>query len=206
MQQALLAETLQKLLAVTVDAKTLVSRLEAALVNDYPFVAGLAQTYHDQGPGGVEQQLANGLLQHALQQSGVGIIGVTIRYLIDMRNLLTIRKFWQWQVAQMPTLTTGGSITPEQLRRIWSSFDDDRLITLAARLAGETGQFEKAVQMEQGLINGLSRILRRASREPLSNAVIVDYLWRSQVEVHNRLLRRIMPTERQELLQEVLLL
>ncbi len=206
MRHALLAKPLQKLLAVAVDSKTAIARLEEGLVIDYPFAAGLAVTYQSQGPGGVEQQLASGILQHSLNRTGGDVLGATIRYLIDMRNLLTIRKFWRWQVAQMPPLTEGGALETALLQRIWLAHDDDRLVALAARLAGGPGRFEKAVQMEQGLINGLSRTLRRASRDPLSLAVVIDYLWRSQVAAHNRLLRRMLPAERQELLQEVLLL
>lgn len=206
MRHTLLAKPLQKLLAATLDSKATIARLEAVLVTDYPFAAGLAATYQNQGPGGVEQQLASGILQHGLNRSGSDVLNVTIRYLIDMRNLLTIRKFWRWQVAQMPPLTEGGAMETVLLKRIWLAHDDDRLVTLAARLAGGPGRFEKAVQMEQGLINGLSRTLRRASRDPLSIAVVIDYLWRSQVAAQNRLLQRILPAERQELLQEVLLL
>lgn len=206
MRHTLLAKPLQNLLAATLDSKATIARLEAVLVNDYPFAAGLAATYQNQGPGGVEQQLASGILQHGLNRSGSDVLSVTIRYLIDMRNLLTIRKFWRWQVAQMPPLTEGGAVETALLKRIWLAHDDDRLVTLAARLTGGSGRFEKAVQMEQGLINGLSRTLRRASRDPLSLAVVIDYLWRSQVAAHNRLLQRILPAERQELLQEVLLL
>lgn len=206
LQNTLLSNTLQQLLVVTADAEHTIVQLEAALAKDYPFAVALGETYRDQGPGGVEQQLASGILQHGLRNSRHAVIKATLRYLIDMRNCLTVRKLWRWQVTQAPPLSDGGTLSPELLRRIWGAHDDERLVTLAARLAGGTGRFAEAVQMEQGLINGLSRLLRRAAREPLDLAVVVDYLWRSQVAAHNRLLKRILPAERQELLMEVLLL
>jgi len=206
LQNSLLAEPLQKLLVVAAETEETVARIEAALQGDYPFAAGLTETYRSQGPGGLEQQLANGILQYGLKRSPHTVIQATLRYLIDMRNCLTIRKLWRWQVAQAPPLTSGGTLAPELLHRVWTTHDDARLETLAARLAGGTGRFGESVQMEQGLINGLSRALRRAARDPLSLAVVVEYLWRSQVAAHNRLLKRILPAERQELLMEVLLL
>jgi len=204
-QNQLLAKPLQELM-MGPDAATSVARLEAALVRDYPFVKGLTATWHSQGPGGVEQQLAGGILQHGLDHCGKTIVSQTLSYLIDMRNCLTIKKFWRWQVSQTPLLTAGGTISVDQLVRIWSTRDEDRLAALVARLEGTPASREKAINMEQGLINGFTRLLRQAGRDPLGLAVVIEYLWKTQLAAHNRLLRNILADDRQELLEEVLLL
>ncbi len=205
LQNTLLAKPLQELIMAP-DAETTIVRLESALVKDYPFVDGLAITWRSHGPGGVEQQLASGILQHGLDRSGKGIVSRTLSYLVDMRNCLVIKKYWRWQVNQAPQLTAGGSISVERLTRVWAIRDEDRLATLVTKLGGLPARNLEAVNLEQGLINGLTRLLREAGRDPLGVAVVIEYLWKTQLAAHNRLLRNILADGRQELLEEVLLL
>ena len=188
------------------DADATIVRLESALVEDYPFVNGLAITWRSHGPGGVEQQLASGILQHGLDRSGKGIVSMTLSYLVDMRNCLAVKKYWRWQVSQAPQLTAGGAISVDQLFRVWTTSDEDRLAALVRKRGGAPTRNLEAVNIEQGLINGLTRLLRKAGRDPLGLAVIIEYLWRTQLAAHDRLLRNILTDDRQELLEEVLLL
>ena len=107
LNSSLLAEALQQLVATTEDAEAIVAQLEAALVKDYPFVAGLTVCYGQQGPGGVEQQLVDGILRHGLDRAGNDLLNTVLSYLVDMRNCLMIHKLWRWQVTQAPPLTMG---------------------------------------------------------------------------------------------------
>ncbi len=204
-QNALLAKPLQELIAAT-DAEATIVRLEAALERDYPFVDGLAATWRSQGPGGVEQQLASGILQHGLNRSGKGIVNRILSYQIDMRNCLVVKKYWRWQVSQTPQLTAGGAIPVERLDRIWATRDEGRLAALVGKLGGMPVRNLEAVNVEQSLINGLTRLLRQAGRDPLGLAVIIEYLWKTQLAAQNRLLRSVLADDRQELLEEVLML
>jgi vacuolar-type H+-ATPase subunit C/Vma6 len=134
-----------------------------------------------------------------------------LRYLIDMRNCLMLSKLWRWQVSQPPPLTVGGDIDPTRLQRIWASQDNDRLVRLTERLAGgpiKSGEMTGGgtIGMEQSLLHGLTRLLRRAGRDPLGLAVIIEYLWRAEIAVHNKLLRNALSTDREDLLEEVMLL
>lgn len=203
---SLLARPLQHLASKPDESKATIAQLEAALAGDYPFVAGLTATYQNQGPGGVEQQLGEGILQHGLARSGNGILRDTLRYLIDMRNCLMINKLWRWQVNQPPPLTAGGLLAISSLQRIWATHDSDRLARLTSRRAGEPLPAGEAIAMEQCLLKGLTRFLRRAGRDPLGLAIIVEYLWLAQLGVHNQLLRQTLSADRNELLGEVLLL
>ena len=204
-QNALLAKPLQELIAAT-DAEATIAGLEAALARDYPFVNGLAAAWRSQGPGGVEQQLASGILQHGLNRSGKGIVNRILSYQIDMRNCLVVKKYWRWQVSQTPQLTAGGAIPVDRLDRIWATRDEGRLAALVGKLGGMPVRNLEAVNVEQGLINGLTRLLRQAGRDPLGLAVIIEYLWKTQLAAHNRLLRNVLADDRQELLEEVLML
>ncbi len=206
LSNSLLAEPLKRLIMATEEAETTVAQLEAFLVRDYPFVTKLATTYRNQGPGGVEQQLADGILQHGLARAGNDILKGMLCYLIDMRNFLMINKLWRWQVNQAPLLTPGGKTETTSLQRIWATHDSDRLSNLANRLAGEPLISTKATGMEQCLLNGQTRLLQRAGRDPLGLAVIIEYLWKAQLAVHNQVLRKSLAPDREELLEEVLLL
>ncbi len=123
-----------------------------------------------------------------------------------MRNCLTVIKFWRWQVRQSPTLIPGGSIPVDSLQRLWSKHDDMRFAVLTMRVGASPVRTEDSISMEQGLINGLTRQLRRLGRDPLGLGVIIDYLWRVQLAAHNKLLRQLLSDNRSDLLGEVLLL
>jgi hypothetical protein len=206
LSNALLAKPLRQLVARVAETESLIAQLEAALVGDYPFVAGLTVTYRQQGPGGVERQLSDGMLRQGLDKSRNALLKTTLRYLIDMRNCLMLSRLWRWQVKQAPPLTAGGNIDPTNLQRIWASHDSERLARLTERLAGEPLQGGATIDMEQSLLHGLTRLLRRAGRDPLGLAVIIEYLWQSELAVHNQLLRQTLSDDRDSLLEEVLLL
>lgn len=205
LHNSLLAEPLQRLVTKKADAEATIAQLEATLGNDYPFVNGLTSTYRRQGPGGVEQQLVEGILLHSLTRSKADLLKMTLRYLIDMRNCLMINKLWRWQVSQPPNLTSGGTFAIARLKRIWAAHDGNSLSLLTDRLAGEPSP-AAATGVEQSLLKGLTRLLRRAGRDPLGLAVVIEYLWVTQLAVHNHLLRQALPPDRRDLLEEVLLL
>ena len=76
---------------------------------------------------------------------------------------------------------------------------------MTSRLAGEPLIATETIGMEQSLLRGLTRLLRRAGRDPLGLAVIIEYLWLTQLAVHNQLLRQALAPDREELLESVLL-
>lgn len=203
---SLLKNELKQLLTTPAEADEILGQLEAALVKDYPFVSGLLDCYRSQGPGGIEQQLADGILAFGITKSCDRIVKKTLSYLADMRNCLTINKLWRWQVRRQPPLCIGGQLPAEVLQRIWEKHDNERLANLTARLAGEPASGLSPVKTEQALLQGFSRMLRRARRDPLGLAVIVEYLWIGQLAIHNQLLRQTLAPEREDLLEEVLLL
>lgn len=209
--KSLLAKPLRQLISGMGENQSLIAQLEAALVSDYPFAANLTLTYRQQGPGGVERQLADGMLVDALERSRNDFLKTILSYLIDMRNCLMLSRLWRWQVRQPPALTAGGHLDRNELRRIWTNHDSERLVRLAERLTGEplrSGNLhgEATTAMEQAFLHGLTKLLRRLGRDPLGAAVIIDYLWRTELAMHNLLLRQTLAGDRGPLLEEVLLL
>jgi len=211
LNNALLGSALRQLLLTISDNETLIAQLEAALVSNYPFTAGLTETYREQGPGGVERQLADGMLADALERSKNDLLDKVLAYLVDMRNCLMLSRLWRWQVRQPPPLTGGGTIDQNKLHRIWASHDGEQLARLTERLTGEPLRSGKksagaAIGMEQAFLRGLTKLLHRLGRDPLDIAVILEYLWRSQLAMHNHMLRQTLAEDREDLLEEVLLL
>ena len=211
LKNPLLTKPLRQLLGNGCENQVLIAKLEAALVSDYPFVCGLAMTYREQGPGGVERQLAQGMLVDALKRSRNLPLKSTLSYLIDMRNCLILSRLWRWQVNQLPTLTGGGNLDRNNLQRIWIRHDSERLTSLAERLTGESLRNSKTdggdtVGMERAFLNGLTRRLRCLGRDPLGLAVIIEYLWLAELALHNQLLRQALSDDRDSLLEKVLLL
>lgn len=206
LNNTLLAGSLIRLVTMVGESETTIARLEAALAREYPFVAGLTVTYRNQGPGGVDQQLADGILQHGLARAGNGVLKETLRYLVDVRNCLMIRKLWHWRVNQPPPLTDGGTMASSRLHRIWATHDSDRLARLVVRRAGVPLASANTVAIEQCLLGGLTRMFRRAGRDPLGLAIVIEYFWLAQLAVHNQMLRQTLGQDREEFIAEVLLL
>jgi len=62
------------------------------------------------------------------------------------------------------------------------------------------------IGMERAFLYGLTKRLRRLGRDPLGLAVIIEYLWRTELALHNQQLRQGLAEDRDSLLEEVLLL
>lgn len=188
LQLSLLEPQLQKLLLASEQMTTVVSALERLLAADYPFFAGLAETYLRQGPGGLEQALLGGCLQQGVKHSRSRQVRALLVYLLDMRNLLAVYKHLHWQVLSRPPLLSGGELAPALLENLFGAGDLSGLLTLMAKRAGQTGNPE-TVGVEDFLLQGLSLRLQREGRDPLQLGLLLDYLWRCQLAARNRGLR-----------------
>ncbi len=189
LQQSLLQRDIRDLFLQTEAPDKLVLRLEAALAPEYPELRGLMAIYTDQGPGGVEEQIAAGLLRRARLKARTAALQALVARLVDLRNILSVGKYWRWQVAQEPPLAKGGRVAPERLRRLWSVRDEAGLAQLVVRLARQPGPLpQDARDMELCLLRGVTAEMRRFGKDPLGPGFLLDYLWRCQVAARNRAL------------------
>ncbi|MDH3998914.1 MAG: V-type ATPase subunit, partial [Desulfuromonadales bacterium] len=179
LQGSLLAMPLQQALAAKEPAQATIARLEAAMAARYPFARGLSETERRQGPGGCEQQLVAGLLQQG-RRSAAPVVAQSLSYMIDMRNCLSVQKLWRWRLDLAPPLIDGGGIDLKRLQRIAAQQDHERFAMLVASLTGSEAASDKPLRLEQHLLNGLTRQLKRWGRDPLGLGVVIDYLWRAQ--------------------------
>lgn len=195
LRQPWLAAELPVLLDQPGDAEQVVARLEAWLTDDYQFAAGLLNGYRQQGPGQIEQQLGAGILGFALAKARAPVVRMTVRFLIDVRNLLAVLRHWRWQLRSVPPLLDGGEVSTRDLRRTWKAVDRAAFTVMAARLAaGQLTDLDPRAA-ERQLLRGLTLRLRRAGRDPLAVGVIIDYLWRCRVAARNRALQQVAGEE-----------
>lgn len=171
------------------EVDTVLAALEQWLAGDYAFAAGLLNGYLRQGPGQVEQQLAAGILGHALTGARAPVVAMTVRFLVDVRNLLAVLRHWRWRVKAAPPLLAGGEVDSGSLARSWAAGDEGLFRRLAARLDGVELPDLEPRAAERALLSGLTRRLQRAGRDPLGVGVIIDYLWRCRVAARNRALQ-----------------
>jgi len=188
LQLSLLQPQLLKLLLESEQMTTVVSTLELLLVAEYPFFAGLLETYLRQGPGGLEQALLGGCLQQGVKSSSNRQVRALLVYLLDMRNLLAVYKHLHWQIPSLPPLLTDGELDPSLLEGLFRAGDRSGMLKLMAKRAGQTGNPE-AIGVEDFLLQGLAARLRHAGRDPLQLGLLLDYLWRCQLTARNRGLR-----------------
>lgn len=188
------------------DPPRLVGWLQVALMDNYSFLKDLDRAYRQQGPGGVERQLGMGILVHARSETVSGIVQWLMIRLIDLRNLMTLFKQWHWQVQRSPPLVSGGQLSCQELQQIWERQDTARLRRLVARDTGLILDSQHSRAAEQSLLTGLSRQLHKAGRDPLGPGLILDYLWRYQVWVHNQLVYQSSAGQTELMFGETLLL
>lgn len=190
-----LAGELPVLLEHPGDSRLVVARLEQWLRADYPFAAGLTAGYLQAGPGGVEQQLAAGVLGHGLGKTRDPVVRMALRFLVDVRNLLALLRHWRWQLRTAPPLLPGGELATGVLHRAWAAGDHDRLNRLVSRLSGAASVDLEPRAAERQLLGGLTLKLRRAGRDPLGVGVVIDSLWRCRIAAGNQALRQVAGEE-----------
>lgn len=189
LRQPWLGAGLAALVEAPGEAGAVVSRVERALADSYPFVRGLTREFHDQGPGAVESRLISGILVQNLSAARDPLVSMVLRFEIDLRNLLAVLRHWRWKLRQPPPLLGGGELPSGLLTRIWESGDRRAFTQLATRLkAGSALELEPRAA-ERQLLASLSRRLCIAGRDPLGLGVILDYLWRGTVAARNRAAR-----------------
>ena len=207
LQRSLLHPLLQKQLLAATSIEPLTLFLEQWLVPECPAMSGLLKTYKTQGPGGLEEQLEAGLLSRSVGAARSGPVRRLLTWLVDRRNLLTLAKYRRWQVEQAPPLLAGGTVSRVRLLRWWRLHDSAWLDLAARRISGFAEPPDADPRaIERSLLHGISKDLLRLGREPLGPGVLVDYLWRCQIAARNRALFLNLGEEREEILNETLVM
>lgn len=179
----------------------LVADLEKLLLPDTPWIAGVQDAWSGRGPGGVEEHLMTGVLQEGLRSSWRPVRALMER-LVLIRSLITVIRYWRWQVTLPPELPLLSTEDREKLIRCWSTGERSRLVRFVREKTGDQIQVDTPLLTEQQMLGGVTRMLARFGRDLLSPAVVLDYLWRLQRAIARRVLMDAQSPDQGRLLEE----
>jgi len=185
LQLSLLQPQIIKVLRETKQVALLTAALERFLAEEYPYFSDLTKTYLREGPGGLEQVLVGRCLQQGIARSRSRQVREFLRYLLDMRNLQAMYKHLRWQVPVTPPILSGGGLSPAACEKVWAEKNLTSLLELIRKQA-KLVDSPSEDGVEDYLLRGLSARLRRGGRDPLQLGVVIDYLWRCQLETRTR--------------------
>lgn len=185
LRQSLFAADVIKSVETSAQVYGALDRLQQNYAAEYPFFSGLTATYLRQGPGGLEQALIGGCLQHAATKCRNDSVKRFLCYLLDMRNLLALQKHLRWQVAVAPLLFSGGELEIPALNKIWKE-QDAAALHRQMQLLSRRRELPPVLDGEDYLLQAMTTRLRREGRAPLQLGVVIDYLWRCQLTVREQ--------------------
>lgn len=185
LRHTLLAEKVQKTLtaedglSATVNA---VAGVLAACVRRFGRLRGM---YREEGLPGFERGLTHLYLEEAITGSLHPLIRAFMGRLIDTRNVITLYKQVRWHIKASPSFIREGRAGESALREMAEKNDMAEVTLLIRRLTGVEVEIASAGTVENLLLTGITRFLRRRGREPAGPGLILDYLWRCYVEARN---------------------
>ncbi|WP_298035761.1 hypothetical protein [uncultured Desulfuromonas sp.] len=204
LRQSLLDRRVKRMLTESRDAHAAARALETLLLCYDPLFKGLAAGYAQEGLRSFEERLSGGFLVLRAGQKLHPAVAAFFRYLVDIRNLLSLYKHLRWKLREAPPVLAGGKIQRGLLVQVWKGGDPSGLGPLLERLTGSRPELT-ASGLEGALLGGLSDLLRRQGRDPLQAGVLLDYLWRSYVQARNRsLLQRMGDSFEGDLAEELI--
>lgn len=181
---SLLAEELKSALHGS-DAAMAVAKLEELFGQLSPDFLDLAVLYDEKGLREVERILTNRFLLYVAALPLDPVLRDFFMRIIDARNVMALYKSLQLDKEDASAFIPGGSLALERLREVVETGDMFKAAVLLRQLTGIKNSVLAATQVEVILYKGITRFLRKVSRDPLAAGVILDYLWRCSLEVMN---------------------
>ena len=159
--------------------------LEALCKALSPAFAGLAAVYEEKGLREVEHILIDRYLAFVLQLALHPVMRGFFVRLIDSRNILALYKALRSGVPGSGQFLAGGMVPVERMTDLLEKEDIQEITVLIRKATGLAITSPDPTQVEVALYRGITRYLKGEGRDPLEAALILDYLWRCQLEVMN---------------------
>jgi vacuolar-type H+-ATPase subunit C/Vma6 len=163
-------------------ALTGVERLFGALS---PLFAGLAAVYEEKGMRETERFLTHRYLEYVTGLPLHPVLRGFFKRIIDSRNILALYKALRTGGPREGIFLAGGNVPVERMAVLMEKEDILEVAGLVRLAAGVKIALPEPTQVEVALYRGITRFLAGAGRDPLDEALILDYLWRCQLEVMN---------------------
>jgi len=150
-----------------------------------PAFDGLAAAYREKGLREVEQILTHQYLVFVLQLPLDPVMREFFVRVIDSRNILALYKALRMGSPGSGRFLPGGQVPVERLMNLLENEDILEIAGLIRQATGLAVASPEPTLVEAALYRGITRFLKGAGRDPLDVALIVDHLWRCQLEVMN---------------------
>ncbi len=180
LSSSLLSEKIKKILRG--DLLSALGGLEDCFTGLSTRFSGLRNTLENTGLRGVELTLSTGYLEHTVHSKLHPVMKDFFVSVIDSRNILSLYKYILLNGKSVPPFITGGRISETIFMKIAAEKDLLEIGSLAHKL---TKIASETAPIETSLYRMVTRLLRKAGREPLGVGLILDYLWRTSLEATN---------------------
>lgn len=121
-----------------------------------------------------EEKLNIFFYKYALNTAKDEAVAEFFRYKIDERNIMAVYKHIRWDIEEYPELISGGKVNRERLLKAFQKYSYGLLEDVIKSITGVEADIQN---IENVLKTGMTRLLTRLSKNTLSNAVILHYLW-----------------------------
>ncbi len=178
---SLLSEGMKKLLREAPDISGAAGNLERAFLHLSDEFSGISDIFEQEGLKGFERELTRRYLMTTVRSKLHPLIKEFFIRIIDSRNIISLYKFLRLNPGAAPRYIPHGRISEARFSGIIERADLPEVF----RLAGEKDEGPDRSNIETALYRGISVFLRKAGRDPLGIGPVLDYLWRSSIEVMN---------------------
>jgi vacuolar-type H+-ATPase subunit C/Vma6 len=137
------------------------------------------------GLAAVERKLTGSLLENIIASTLNPVIRNYFTWIIDIKNIISVYKHIKWDIAADPPLISGGSIRKSAMKRLMQTRELSSLSQLVERMTGMRVEELHLSNMESVLYTALSKRIRALTRENSDAGCILDYLWKTYIEVQN---------------------
>ena len=159
--------------------------LEVLLNALSPDFSGLSAVYREKGLREIELILAHRYLASVLHLPLHPVMRGFFVRVIDSRNILALYKALRAGAAGSGQFMAGGMVHVERLKDLQEKEDILEVIGLIRQAVGQAIASPDPTHVEVALYRGITKFLKGEGRDPLDAALILDYLWRCQLEVMN---------------------
>ena len=182
LSRSLLSEKIKEILRCGEHLFSAVEGLEDCFTSLSSRFAGLCNIFTESGLPGVERTLSVRYLEHAVHSKLHPVMKDFFIAIVDSRNILSLYKYIRFDVKMEPPFISGGSISEIMYKEIADRKDIAEMSSLVLKPAGIKPE---PANMETSLYRMVTRLLKKAGRDPLSVGLILDYLWRCSIEATN---------------------
>jgi hypothetical protein len=175
---SLLSQEIKKLVVSGGDLESTVKELTVLLAGFYKEFLFAEERFLKKGISGFEIFMNNTLIEYLTSLKLNEPLRSFILYLADMRNIINLYKSIKWDIP-LQDFIRGGRISYRILEELKNKGSLTGVSEMVRSITGFSGE------IEDSLLKGLGRLLKKRSYEPDGKGLILYYLWCLYIENRN---------------------